>query len=191
MVDTLSIKMSLILKQHINGELNVEGYPSESFLDLVLAVKPAQVTLVPDPPEALTSSFGWDLNKHCDYLRPIIERLKQVGIRTSLFVNPDPDGYELLPKIGTDRVELYTYDYAHHYATDKKMAIKPYLIAAEVLDEMGLPYNAGHDLNLDNLTYFVSQLTTLKEVSIGHAFVCDCFEYGLTETLKKYLQCLK
>jgi pyridoxine 5-phosphate synthase len=168
-------------------EFNIEGYPSADFVQRVCAARPTQVTLVPDPPEALTSSFGWDLWKHSDFLSDCVDLFKAAGIRTSLFVDPGFGNWSPLLTIGADRVELFTYDYAHQYASGREEAIAPYVEAAEVLLDMGIGVNAGHDLNLENLAYFVTTIPSILEVSIGHALVCDCLEYGFDETVRQYV----
>ncbi len=169
-------------------EFNIEGYPSDDFVRRVCAIRPTQVTLVPDPPEALTSSFGWDLWKHSDFLSDCVDVFKAAGIRVSLFVDPTFGNWSPLLTIGADRVELFTYEYARQYATDRDAAIAPYLEAAEVLAELGIGVNAGHDLNLENLGYFVTTIPSILEVSIGHALICDCLEYGLNETVTRYVK---
>ncbi|MBQ6668323.1 MAG: pyridoxine 5'-phosphate synthase [Bacteroidales bacterium] len=179
------------LRPLVKTEFNIEGYPSESFISLVLEVHPAQVTLVPDAPDALTSNAGWDTLKRADFLREVIGRFRQGGIRTSIFVEADPVMVEGAAKIGTDRVELYTESYASGYNADREKAIAPFVAAAEAAGRCGLGLNAGHDLNLDNLAYFNQRIPNLVEVSIGHALICDALYYGLENTIQMYLQRLQ
>ena len=179
------------LRPLVKTEFNIEGYPSESFISLVLEVHPAQVTLVPDAPDALTSNAGWDTLKRADFLREVIGRFRQAGIRTSIFVEADPVMVEGAAKIGTDRVELYTESYASGYNADREKAIAPFVAAAEAAGRCGLGLNAGHDLNLDNLAYFNQRIPNLAEVSIGHALICDALYYGLENTIQMYLQRLQ
>ena len=179
------------LRPIVKTEFNIEGYPSESFISLVLEVHPAQVTLVPDAPDALTSNAGWDTLKRADFLKEVIGRFRQGGIRTSIFVEADPVMVEGAAKIGTDRVELYTESYASGYNADREKAIAPFVAAAEAAGRCGLGLNAGHDLNLDNLAYFNQRIPNLAEVSIGHALICDALYYGLENTIQMYLQRLQ
>ncbi len=180
-----------LLKQAISTELNIEGYPSEDFIRLVLDTKPAQVTLVPDAPGQLTSNHGWDVIGNFDMLSAIIKRFKEVGIRVSVFV--DPNSVQVLEaKIaGADRVELYTKAYADNYAINREAAIAPFVEAASAARVCGIGLNAGHDLSLENLTYFHETIPWLDEVSIGHALICDALYLGLDATIKAYLNCLK
>ena len=172
-----------------NTEFNIEGYPTESFIEKVILVKPNQVTLVPDPPDALTSSFGWDCETNCDFLSKVIKKFQDNEIRVSIFISPSIDTLTNLKHIKPNRVELYTYDYAKNYESDNKKAIEPYLNVVDFLQDQfsSIELNAGHDLNLINLKYFLSQIPTIQEVSIGHAIVCDTFDFGLEQTIKKYL----
>ena len=179
------------LRPLVKTEFNIEGYPSESFISLVLEVHPAQVTLVPDAPDALTSNAGWDTLKRADFLREVIGRFRQAGIRTSIFVEADPVMVEGAAKIGTDRVELYTESYASGYNADREKAIAPFVAAAEAAGRCGLGLNAGHDLNLDNLAYFNQRIPNMVEVSIGHALICDALYFGLENTIGMYLQRLQ
>ncbi len=181
----------LDLKPIITTELNIEGYPSKSFIDLVLKVKPNQVTLVPDPPDAITSNAGWDTVKHVSFLKEIIDTLNRSGIRTSIFVDANTRIVEHAAACETKRIELYTESYARLYPVNPKLAINNFVAAAMKADEMGLEINAGHDLNLDNLAYFNQFIPSLKEVSIGHALICDALYYGLENTIQMYLQQLK
>ncbi|MCC6818919.1 MAG: pyridoxine 5'-phosphate synthase [Bacteroidia bacterium] len=175
------------LKQVVKTEFNIEGYPSEEFVKMVLEVKPTQVTLVPDPPEALTSNNGWDTQMHLEFLKTIIERFKEEQIRTSIFLNPDPKMLESAQATGTDRIELYTESYASQFNSNKEIAIQPYLETAKFATNMGLGVNAGHDLDLKNLSYFAKTIPELLEVSIGHALICDALEYGMSNTVRMYL----
>lgn len=179
------------LKEVIKTELNVEGNPSEKkFMDLVLAVKPAQVTLVPDNPNQLTSNHGWNTLSEKSFLQDIITQLKEAGIRSSIFVDPQVSMVEGALATGTDRIELYTESFAHHFATNPTEAIAPYLAAAQMANELGLGVNAGHDLSLENLHFFAQHIPSLLEVSIGHALVCDALYYGLDNTVGMYKRCL-
>lgn len=175
----------------ITTEFNIEGYPSESFIELVLSVVPHQVTLVPDPPNALTSSTGWDTVANKDFLKKVIARFQEHGIRTSIFVNADPEMVKHAADTGTNRVELYTEPYATHFPENPQKAIEPFVKAAEATVQVGLGLNAGHDLNLDNLNYFARNIPNLLEVSIGHALICDALYYGLENTIQMYLRQLR
>lgn len=180
-----------LLKPNIKTEFNIEGYPSESFTELVLEVKPDQVTLVPDPPDAITSSEGWDTIVHHDFLKGVIARFHKAGIRTSIFIGTNPGFIKGAKETGTDRVELYTEPYASEFPSDPGKAIKDYVSVAELAKKIGLGLNAGHDLDLQNLKYFVTQIPWIDEVSIGHALVCDALYYGLENTIGMYLRCLE
>lgn len=180
------------LKEHISTELNIEGNCRESkFVDLVLAVRPAQVTLVPDEPGQITSNHGWDTIKHKDYLIDMCQLFKEAGIRVSIFVDPDPHMAEAAALTGTDRIELYTEAYAEGYHQDPAAAIAPYQKAAQVALEAGLELNAGHDLDRENLRYFQENIPRLLEVSIGHALISDALYLGLEETIRQYRACLQ
>ena len=175
------------LKKVITTEFNIEGYPIERFLNLVTEVKPAQVTLVPDPPDALTSDHGWDIKEHFDFLKDVIDRLKSYGMRVSIFINAEPEVVEWAKKVGTDRVELYTEPYARMYAEgNMHEAVKPFVETAELVREAGLGLNAGHDLNLQNLKFFHENIPWLDEVSIGHALISDSIYYGFENTIMLY-----
>lgn len=178
------------LKPVLRTEFNIEGNPSQRFMELVLAVKPTQVTLVPDAPDQITSNAGWDTKAHQEELKEIVERFKNRGIRTSIFVAADKEMVDYAAKTGADRVELYTEPYASQYSVDREAAIAPFIVAAEEARKEGLGLNAGHDLSLVNLAYFHQQIPWLDEVSIGHALVCDALYLGLEETIKRYLACL-
>lgn len=179
------------LRPLIKTEFNIEGYPTEDFITLVLQVKPAQVTLVPDAPDALTSSCGWEVAGNIELLTAVVDRLRDAGIRTSIFVGTDVENIRLAAKTGTDRVELYTGPYAQEFEQDPEAAIKPYAKASDAAHRCGLGVNAGHDLNLKNLKYFKQNIPYLNEVSIGHAIVSDALYMGLEETIKAYKACLK
>lgn len=175
-------------------ELNVEGYPNEDFLALIEEVVPAQCTLVPDPPEAITSNAGWDVGRHKQLLSQVIKRIKAKGTRVSVFVDPattEESDYASLKEMGCDRVELYTELFAETYGTERQAAVlASYKLAAERSRAHGLGVNAGHDLNLDNLTQLVREIPWINEVSIGHALVCDALYFGLQSTVRRYLDCL-
>lgn len=179
------------LKPLVTTEFNIEGYPSESFIQLVLDVIPHQVTLVPDPPEAITSNTGWDTIKNKEQLKKVVQLFKEKGIRTSIFVNPDPELVKHAADSGTDRIELYTEPYATNFSKNKEAAIAPFIAAALAAKEVGLGVNAGHDLNLDNLKYFASTIPNLLEVSIGHALIADALYFGLENTIQMYLKQVK
>jgi pyridoxine 5-phosphate synthase len=179
------------LKEVVTTEFNIEGYPSRKFIDMVIKVKPAQVTLVPDPPNALTSSAGWNTIKHLSLLQDVIAEFKSNGIRTSIFIETNPEMITEAAKTGTDRIELYTEPYASQFAADAQKAVDPFVMAAKVATEAGLGINAGHDLNLQNLKWFSQKVPNLLEVSIGHALICDALYYGLENTIQMYLRQLK
>ena len=175
----------------ITTEFNIEGNPIGKYVDLVLEVKPTQVTLVPDADNQITSNHGWDTKENKGFLTDIIGRFKEAGIRTSIFVDPDEEMVAAAKETGSDRVELYTEPYAAGYATDRDEAIKPFIAAAKVARQVGLGLNAGHDLSLQNLSFFRRNIPWLDEVSIGHALVCDALYMGFDSTIKAYLACLK
>ena len=175
------------LKEVVITELNIEGYPSEKFLRVVMDARPEQVTLVPDEPGQLTSDHGWDTVGRAEELKSIIGRLQERGIRTSIFVDPNERILEGAARIGTDRVEFYTGPYANGFTADREAAVAPFSAASKVAAGLGLGINAGHDLNLDNLQYFVSKLPDLQEVSIGHALISDALYYGFSNTIQQYL----
>jgi pyridoxine 5-phosphate synthase len=179
------------LKPVVTTEFNIEGYPSREFLDLVYEVKPHQVTLVPDPPDVLTSNAGWDTLANKAFLKEVISGLKKSGIRTSIFIDTDLDQIEGAAATGTDRIELYTEEYAKNYSKNPEVAIEPYKKAAHRAHKYGLGINAGHDLNLDNLAYFHKNIEHLAEVSIGHALISDALYLGLENTIQLYLRQLK
>ncbi|MCL1850734.1 MAG: pyridoxine 5'-phosphate synthase [Bacteroidetes bacterium] len=175
------------LKKTVTTEFNIEGYPSKDFIDLVMEVKPHQVTLVPDAPDAITSNNGWDTIKYQELLFNICRNFKTEGIRTSIFVNPDTVMVRNAKLCGADRIELYTENYAKIYPVSPENAIKDYCNAAAEALKQGLGLNAGHDLNLYNLNYFAKNIPQLLEVSIGHALICDALYLGLEETIRRYL----
>ncbi len=180
------------LKPVLTTEFNIEGNPKiQKFVDLVLDIKPHQVTLVPDADGQLTSDHGWDTIKHQDYLKDIIALFKSKGIRTSIFVDPDLKMVEAAKTTGTDRIELYTESYAHYYTSQKEIVMKPFTEASQLANKMGLGVNAGHDLSLENLAYFKQHTENLLEVSIGHALISDALYYGLENTIQLYLRQLK
>lgn len=179
------------LKQVVHTEFNIEGNPVySSFVDLVLETCPTQVTLVPDENNAITSNAGWDTIKHFDYLTEIIKTFKDKGIRTSIFLDPNPNWVESAAKTGADRIELYTESYAKGFEKNKEDAISPYLKTAEIAHKLGLEINAGHDLSLSNLAYFIEKIPFIKEVSIGHALISEALYLGLEKTVKDYLELL-
>ena len=176
------------LKEMVTTEFNIEGYPDERFMRIIEEAKPAQVTLVPDPPDVLTSNAGWDTVAQRDFLIDVIQALQQQGVRTSIFVDPDVRMIEGAAAVGTDRVELYTESYAREYQQDREAAVAPFVAAAEKAQELGLALNAGHDLDLHNLQYLKERIPYLEEVSIGHALICDALYYGLENTIQMYLR---
>ncbi|MEM9338231.1 MAG: pyridoxine 5'-phosphate synthase [Bacteroidota bacterium] len=178
------------LKEVVNTEFNIEGYPDERFMKMIEEVRPEQATLVPDPPDVLTSNAGWDTEKNEKFLVDIIGQIKKWGVRTSIFIEPDNEMMEGAKKCGTDRVELYTERYASQFLQDRVLAIKPYKTSAAHAHSLGLKINAGHDLDLKNLSYFKENISYLEEVSIGHALVCDALYYGLENTIQMYLRAL-
>ncbi|MBQ2210136.1 MAG: pyridoxine 5'-phosphate synthase [Prevotella sp.] len=179
------------LRPLIQTEFNIEGNPIDSFTQLVLEVKPNQVTLVPDGHDQITSNHGWDTLEHKAFLTDICKTFKDAGIRTSIFVDADPHMVEGAKACGADRIELYTEPYAAGYAQNREQAIAPFVAAAKVAKEVGLGLNAGHDLSLENLAYYHELIPWTDEVSIGHALICDALYMGLQETIKQYLEALK
>lgn len=179
-----------LLKDIVTTEFNIEGNPSPEFIELVIKTKPTQVTLVPDAPDALTSSAGWDVLTHGEYLRPILTRFRQAGIRTSIFIDAVPAQARAAAEIGADRVELYTKPYADLFPQDPEAAVAPFVAAAAEARAAGIGVNAGHDLNLQNLAYFKKALPVLDEVSIGHAIISDALYLGIEKTIREYLTCL-
>ncbi|MEM1258357.1 MAG: pyridoxine 5'-phosphate synthase [Bacteroidota bacterium] len=179
------------LKEIVKTEFNIEGNPIPKFIDLVLEVKPTQVTLVPDAEDAITSNSGWDTIAHKDFLQDVIATFKKNGIRTSIFVDPDPKMVEGAKTTGTDRIELYTESYAEGYSKGNKQGITPFVKAAEMANSLGIGINAGHDLNLDNIQHFKKNIPNLLEVSIGHALICESIYLGLENVVNMYLHRLK
>ena len=178
------------LKDIVSTEFNIEGYPGERFIQMVLDVKPDQCTLVPDPPNVLTSDTGWDTIKEKEFLIDVVSTLHRAGIRVSLFLNPEPDLVSHARDTGADRIELYTGQYAQQYSTDKKVAISPHVETARQAVFAGLGVNAGHDLNLDNLKFYSENVPGLQEVSIGHAIICDSMYFGIENVIEMYLRLL-
>ena len=176
------------LPEVLTTEFNIEGNPIPKFVDLVMKVKPAQVTLVPDAVDAVTSNAGWDTIKNQDSLKEIIKKFQSEGIRTSIFIDPVLDQIEGAAATGTDRIELYTEAYAADYTRNREIAIAPYVAASERANELGLGINAGHDLNLDNIAYFAKRIPSLLEVSIGHALICESLYLGFENVIPMYLQ---
>ena len=182
----ISYQDVLNLKGVVTTEFNIEGYPDDRYMELVKKVKPHQATLVPDPPEAITSNAGWDTIEHKGFLKTIIAQLKKNGIRTSIFVEPKIEIIEAAKEIGTDRIEFYTEPYADNYKKDRESAIKDFVKASERAKELGIGLNAGHDLSLENLRYLKESIPYLDEVSIGHALICDALYYGMENTIQMY-----
>lgn len=180
----------LRLRPLLRCEFNIEGNPTEEFIKLVMSVRPTQVTLVPDAPDALTSSAGWDVAANADFLAWVVESFKEAGIRTSIFVDADADTIRAAAATGTDRVELYTKPYADGYAADRRSAVEPFVEAANAARRLGLGVNAGHDLSLENLRFFSENIPFLSEVSIGHALICDALYMGLENAVRAYKECL-
>lgn len=179
------------LRTIVKTEFNIEGYPDKKFIDLVCKIKPHQVTLVPDAPDAITSNAGWDTIKYESFLKEVICEFKRNKIRVSVFIDTNPDFIRNALKTGADRVELYTETFAKTFPSNKEKAIKSYIAAAVAAAEVGLGLNAGHDLNLDNLNYFAKNIPGLLEVSIGHALICDAIYLGLENTIQLYLKQLR
>ncbi len=181
----------LDLQAVLRTEFNIEGYPSREFLDLVLRVRPSQVTLVPDKPDQLTSNSGWNTETEQEFLRDVLNDLRGAGIRSSIFIDADVRMAEFAAKAGADRVELYTGPYAHMYSKNPEKAIEPFLETAKRVKQLGIGLNAGHDLSLENLKYFTDVIPWVDEVSIGHALICDALYMGLEATIAAYKNCLK
>lgn len=179
------------LRPVLKTEFNIEGYPSKEFIDLVLRVKPTQVTLVPDAPDQITSNCGWDTKTHQAFLTELMDTFGEAGIRTSIFVGTDLELIEYAAKTGADRVELYTEPYASLYPKNPEAAVAPFIEAAERVHKLGMGLNAGHDLSLVNLKYFHDNIPWLDEVSIGHALICDALYLGLKKTIEEYKNCLR
>lgn len=179
------------LKEAVLTEFNIEGYPSNDFMEMVLEVKPHQVTLVPDPPDAITSNAGWDVEQQGAFLSEVVARLKQAGIRTSIFLEARPELIPAAAATGTDRIELYTESYANHYAANPEEAVAPFVATAEAAIKARLGVNAGHDLSCENLHFFASRVPGLLEVSIGHALISDALYWGLENTVRLYKRALE
>lgn len=179
-----------ILKKIVTTEYNIEGFPSKSFIDLVCENAPDQVTLVPDPPGVLTSDTGWDTQKNQSFLKEVVQEFQNKGIRVSLFLNAEPEMVESAAETGADRIELYTGTFAKKYIQNKEEAVKSHSLTATIANKLGLGINAGHDLNLNNLSYYKKNVPNLMEVSIGHALISDALYYGLKNTIHMYLNCL-
>lgn len=179
------------LRPVLKTEFNIEGYPSKEFIDLVLRVKPTQVTLVPDAPDQITSNCGWDTKTHQAFLTELMDTFGEAGIRTSIFVGTDLELIEYAAKTGADRVELYTEPYASLYPKNPGAAVAPFIEASERVHKLGMGLNAGHDLSLVNLKYFHDNIPWLDEVSIGHALICDALYLGLKKTIEEYKNCLR
>lgn len=179
------------LRPVLKTEFNIEGYPSKEFIDLVLKVKPTQVTLVPDTPDQITSNCGWDTKTHQAFLTELMDTFGEAGVRTSIFVGTDLELIEYAAKTGADRVELYTEPYASLYPKNPEAAVAPFVEAAERVHKLGMGLNAGHDLSLENLKYFHDNIPWLDEVSIGHALICDALYLGLKKTIEEYKNCLR
>lgn len=181
----------LALKDIVTTEFNIEGFPDQRYIDIIAKAKPAQATLVPDPPDAITSNAGWDTFTQKDFLKEIIQELKKYAGRISIFVDPDVKMVEAAAETGTDRIELYTEPYAHFYHKNREKAVQPYAQSAASAKALGLGINAGHDLDLNNLRYLKESIPYLDEVSIGHALICDALYYGLENTIQMYLRQLR
>jgi pyridoxine 5-phosphate synthase len=179
------------LAKVVTTEFNIEGYPDARFMELIKTYRPAQATLVPDPPHVLTSNAGWDTETHLESLTAIISELKSFGVRTSIFVDTQLKNIEYAAKTGVDRIELYTGPYAEEFTTDKEQAIAPFVAAANLAHDLGMGINAGHDLNQDNLRYFKENIPHLAEVSIGHALISDALYLGLENTIQRYTHLLR
>ncbi|WP_026327456.1 pyridoxine 5'-phosphate synthase [Proteiniphilum acetatigenes] len=179
------------LQAKVYTEFNIEGNPTPEFISLIRKIRPTQVTLVPDSHDAITSDAGWDTVTHKDFLTDVVNEFQAMGVRTSIFINANPEMVRMASQIGTDRVELYTGPYAEAYRADREKAIAPFIEAATLAKNLGLGVNAGHDLNLENLAYLYQNIPWLKEVSIGHSLISDALYMGLKETIKAYKNCLK
>ncbi len=179
------------LKKGITTEFNIEGYPSKDFIQLIKDIRPAQATLVPDPPHVLTSNAGWNTKKEKSFLTDCIKEIQSYGVRTSIFIDADPELMIHAKEASADRIELYTESYASLYSNNREKAIEPFVTAAQVATECGLGINAGHDLSLENLQFFAQNIPNLLEVSIGHALISDALYFGLENTVQIYLRQLK
>ena len=186
----ITLKDVYSISEHITTEFNIEGYPDERYMKIIKDVKPHQATLVPDPPNVLTSNNGWNVHKEMENLKRIIGELHDMGTRVSIFVNPDEKSILDAVNTGTDRIELYTGPFADHFADNPEAAVMSYSKSALLAGQSGLSVNAGHDLNLENLGYFKENVKPLAEVSIGHALISDALYYGIENTIKRYKNCL-
>jgi pyridoxine 5-phosphate synthase len=183
----ITLKDVYDLKDVVKTEFNIEGYPDERFLKIIRDIRPAQATLVPDPPHVLTSNTGWDVIQNESFLKEIINELQEMGVRTSLFLNPDLNQLGKVKNVGADRIELYTGPYAENYTLNKEEAIREYIEVAKEAVQLGVGINAGHDLSLENLAYLIREIPEIDEVSIGHALISDALYLGLENTIQRYL----
>jgi len=183
----ITLKDVYELKEVVKTEFNIEGYPDERFMKIIRDIRPAQATLVPDPPHVLTSNTGWDVIHNESFLKEILLELKELGVRTSLFLNPDLKQLEKVKNVGADRIEFYTGAYAENYPIDKKEAIREYKVVSNEAIKLGIGINAGHDLSLENLAYLIQEIPEIDEVSIGHALISDAIYFGLENTIQRYL----
>lgn len=183
----ITLKDVYDLKDVVKTEFNIEGYPDERFLKIIRDIRPAQATLVPDPPHVLTSNTGWDVIQNESFLKEIINELQEIGVRTSLFLNPDLNQLGKVKNVGADRIELYTGPYAENYSLNKEEAIREYIEVAKEAVQLGIGINAGHDLSLENLAYLIREIPEIDEVSIGHALISDALYLGLENTIQRYL----
>jgi pyridoxine 5-phosphate synthase len=182
----ITLKDTYDLAEVVKTEYNIEGYPDDRYLKIIKEIKPAQATLVPDPPNVLTSDAGWDTKKHLELLKGLVDQFKSIGVRSSIFVDTNLVNIEYAAKTGVDRIELYTGPFAHDFETNPEKAVKEYVEAAKLANELGLEINAGHDLSLENLKFFKENIPHLKEVSIGHALISDALYFGLENTIQRY-----
>lgn len=187
----ITLKDVYDLKEVVTTEFNIEGYPDERFMKIIQEIRPAQATLVPDPPHVLTSNAGWNTKEHLEKLQNIISQIKDWGVRTSIFIEPDNELLDYAKETGTDRIEFYTGPFADHYAINRETAVADFVTAAKYAHEIGLGINAGHDLSLENLYFFNQQLPWLDEVSIGHALISDALYFGLENTIQRYQYLLR
>ena len=187
----ITTKDTYELAEVVTTEFNIEGYPDTRYRQLIHEIKPAQATLVPDPPNVLTSDAGWDTVQHLDFLTDLVSEYKEIGVRSSIFIDTNLKNIEYAAKTGVDRIEFYTGPYAHNYSIDPKKAIQDYVEAAKLANELGLGINAGHDLSLENLNFFKHHIPNLAEVSIGHALISDALYLGIENTIQRYLYLLE
>lgn len=183
----ITLKDVYDLKDVVKTEFNIEGYPDERFMKIIREIRPAQATLVPDPPNVLTSNTGWDVIQNESFLKEILAELKEIGVRTSLFLNPDLKQLEKVKNVGADRIELYTGPYAENYPINKEEAIRKYIDVSIETVKLDIGINAGHDLSLENLAYLIQEIPEIDEVSIGHALISDALYLGLENTIQRYL----